>query len=212
MATNISFQSEVLMRLLTGTLLVSMLALATPFSAQAAEPRTAEQLKASYDAHKGDFDYLLGDWEFSAVSKRWGKFKGYWSAVRLAVGAQVLDEFRPVDDQGNEDYTSTTLRVYNAYLDRWELITAEIDGGLQDVGTARRVGSEMHIEQKFDVASGHPSLWRIRYYNIQSDRFSWAGDRSEDGGKTWEKDFLQIEARRIGPPRALGPLAGGKKP
>jgi hypothetical protein len=199
------------MRLLTGTLLALMLMVTTPFSAHSAERRTAEQIKASYDAHKGDFDYLLGDWEFSAASKRWGKFKGYWSAVRLAVGAQILDEFRPVDDQGN-DYSSTTLRVYNAYLDQWELVTAGIDTGLQDLGTARRVGSEMHIEQKFGVMSDDPSLWRIRYYNIQQDRFSWTADRSVDGGKTWEKDHLQIEARRIGPPRSLGPLAGGKKP
>ena len=47
---------------------------------------------------------------------------------------------------------------------------------------------------------------KIRYYNIQRDRFSWTGDRSLDGGKTWAKNHLQIEARRIGPPRSLGPL------
>jgi hypothetical protein len=29
--------------------------------------------------------------------------------------------------------------------------------------------------------------------------------------KTWEKNHQQIEARRIGPPRSLGPLAPAKK-
>jgi hypothetical protein len=28
--------------------------------------KTREQMKASYDAHHSDFDYLLGDWEFTA--------------------------------------------------------------------------------------------------------------------------------------------------
>ena len=49
-------------------------------------------------------------------------------------------------------------------------------------------------------------MMRIRYFNIQADRFSWAGDRSTDGGKTWVKNSLQIEARRIGPARSMGPL------
>jgi hypothetical protein len=56
-----------------------------------------------------------------------------------------------------------------------------------------------------------PSIWRIRYYDIQPDRFSWAAARSTDGGKTWVTDFLRIEARRIGPARSLGPLAPAKK-
>ncbi len=43
--------------------------------------------------------------------------------------------------------------------------------------------------------------------DIQQDRFSWAADRSTDGGRTRVKDHLRIEARRIGPPRSLGPLA-----
>jgi hypothetical protein len=88
-----------------------------------------------------------------------------------------------------------------------------MDGGsgLQDFGTGQRTNSEMHIEQKFGVANGSPSVMRIRYYNIQPERFSWTADRSVDNGKTWVERFQQIEARRIGPPRSLGPLARGKK-
>ena len=55
----------------------------------------------------------------------------------------------------------------------------------------------------FEFRSTHP----LRYDNIKPDRFSWVADRSTDGGKTWEKDHLPIEARRIGPARSLGPLA-----
>ena len=46
-------------------------------SAQTPGKRTPQQMQASYDAHKGDFDYLLGDWEFSAVSREFGNFRGY---------------------------------------------------------------------------------------------------------------------------------------
>jgi hypothetical protein len=157
------------------------------------------------DAAK-EFDYLLGDWEFTSEDKEYGKLRGYWSAVKLAEG-QILDEYRVVGDGGETYYVTSTLRNYNKFLARWELIGSEPGSGLQDVGTAKRVGNEMHIEQKFGVAGGKPSMMRIRYYNIRPDAFSWAGDRSADGGKTWVKNHLTIEARRIGPARTLPSLA-----
>ena len=181
-------------------------------SAQAPSQRSPEQIKASLDAHHAEFDYLLGDWEFTSVSAEYGKGRGFWSAVRLAEGAQILDEYRVVGDDGETYYASTTIRAYNAVLDQWELISADAGTGLHDFGTARKVGAEMHIEQKFDVMGAHPSLWRIRYYDIRPDRFSWTADRSTDGGKTWTKKFLTIEARRIGPSRSLGALAPARKP
>jgi len=203
---------HIVLSLCAGSLLVATAALALPASAQALPKRTPEQLKALYEAHKGDFDYLLGDWQFTSVSKEFGKGRGFWSALRLAEGAEILDEYRVVGDNDETYYSSFTLRAYNAVLDQWELVSAERGSGLQNFGTARRVGDEVHIEQKFGVMSPEPSLWRIRYYDIRPDRFSWAAERSLNGGKTWEKDHLRIEARRIGPARSLGPLAPAKKP
>lgn len=197
------------MRRIFSTLCASVL-IAAPASPAQQTARTPEQQNASYEAHKGDFDYLLGDWEFTADHKELGKARGYWSAVRLDEG-QILDEYRLVDEKGETFYVTSTLRNYNKVADRWELIGADAGFGLQDFGTARRVGSEMHIEQRFGVASGETSVLRIRYYDIQKDRFSWVADRSVDDGKTWVKDHLKIEARRIGPPRNLGPLAGPRK-
>jgi hypothetical protein len=179
--------------------------------AQTPSKKSPEQMKASYEAHKADFDYLLGDWEFTTVSKQYGKGRGFWSAVRLVTG-QILDEFRIVGDSGETYYVTTTLRAYNAALNRWELVGMDGAGGLQDIGTGYRKGTEVHIEQEFGVAAQKPSTLRIRYYNIQPDRFSWRADRSNDRGKTWITDDQQIEARRIGPPRSLAPLAPARKP
>ena len=189
------------LRLLIGALLIALLAAQTP-----AKKKTEKELQASLDAHKGDFDYLLGEWEFTSVSKEHGPGKGFWTAVRLATG-QILDEFRVVGDNHETWYVTSTLRSYNAGLDRWELVGMVEGGGLQDVGSAQRVGGEVHIEQKFGVATGNTSILRIRYYNIQPDRFSWTADRSTDGGKTWSKENQKIEAHRIGPERSLGALA-----
>ena len=192
------------LRVCAGALLLTLTAV--PLPAQQPDKRTPEQIRALHEAHQGDFDYLLGEWEFTADSREWGKFRGYWTAVRLDEG-QILDEYRVVGDAGETVYVTSSLRNYNSVLDRWELVGADAGTGLQDVGTGRKVGAEMHIEQKFGVMSDSPSVWKIRYYNIRPDSFSWAADRSTDGGKTWQKNHQTIEARRIGPPRPLGPLA-----
>ncbi|HYM78035.1 MAG TPA: hypothetical protein VE377_18820 [Candidatus Dormibacteraeota bacterium] len=173
--------------------------------------KTQQQLKAALEAHQGEFDYLLGDWQFTANSKQFGRMKGYWSAVKLGDGGQVLDEFRVVGDKGQTLYSSLTLRVYNPYLERWELVTLDRRDGLQNFGTARREGPEMLIEQKFGAVTPEPSLWHIRYHDIKADYFSWSADRSKDEGKTWQKDFETIEAKRIGPPRTMEPLTAGHK-
>lgn len=188
--------------------LITALCAATSLSS-AQTPKSEEQIEALVQAHKGDFDYLLGDWEFTGTRKMPSgdqKFRGVWSAVRLADG-QVLDEYRVVGDAGETWYVTTTLRNYNDFADRWELVGASPGQGLQDFGTAQREGAEMRIEQRFGVASGKPHTWRIRYHGIQADRFSWTADRSTDGGATFVKDYQQIEARRTGPARTMDSLA-----
>ena len=197
--------------LIRATLVVAAVTIGLPLSAQSAVQRTEAQLRADYEAHKADFDYLLGDWQFTAVSRQFGNFRGFWSAFRLGDGAEIIDEYRVVGDSGETYYVTNTLRAYNAVLDRWELVSTEGGTGLQNVGTARRVGTEMRIEQTFGTGTPGQSHWRIRYYDIRPDRFSWAGDRSTDTGRTWVTDWLRIEAQRIGPSRALGPLAPARK-
>jgi hypothetical protein len=162
-------------------ILVLVLALATTAAGQTTSnsKKTPEQLQMLFAQHKGDFDYLLG-------------------------------EYRLVDDKGETFYVTATIRNYDVMHDRWELIGMDDRNGLQDFGTANRAGQEMHIEQKFGVSGGSPTIMRIRYYNIKPNSFSWAGDQSSDNGKTWVKDHLRIEAKRIGPARTQPPLAKTK--
>jgi hypothetical protein len=185
---------------------VGIAAAVCPLPAQSPAARTWSELEASLKAHQAEFDYLLGDWEFTLTNRK-GTLRGLWSAAKLAETGQIIDEFRVLGDSGQTYFVSTSLRSYNAVLDRWELVSVDDGGtGLRNVGTAYREGNEMRIEQTFGV--GTPTSWtsRIRYYDIQPDRFSWISDRSEDGGKTWMIDYQRIEARRIGPARSLASL------
>ncbi len=173
---------------------------ASPGEAQTTNDSSEAKREASWNAHHRDFDYLLGEWEFEAEHAEYVHFRGRWTAVRLAHG-QVLDEYRVLGDSGETFYVTTTVRSYNTELDRWELVGMDRGGGLQDTGTARRVGNEVHIEQRFGS-----SLWRIRYHEITDSSFSWVADRSVDGGETWHRGYMRITARRTGPPRELPAL------
>ena len=168
-------------------------------SAQTPAKRTPQQMQASYDAHKGDFDYLLGDWEFSAESRDL-ELPGYWSACTSRWRSNSSTSIESWATRARRSHVTSTLRNYNKVLDRWELVGMDAENGLQDVGTGGRVGAEIHIEQRSGVMSDRPSTWKIRYYDIQPDRFSWIADRSTDGGKTWQAKHQTIDARRIGPP------------
>jgi hypothetical protein len=184
---------------------IAVLAIAFHARGDDQKPRSREQMQASFNAHKGDFDYLLGDWEFTSDNQEYGKGRGYWTAVKLADG-QVLDNFRIVGDKGEVYYSTATLRAYDAAREEWDLVSADTGSGLQNRGTGRKDGSEIRIEQTFGATTDKPSLWRIRYYDIRPDTFSWSADRSMDGGKSWTRNYQTIQARRIGPPHTTTPF------
>ena len=178
-------------------------ALTNAQTTRTAPPKKSEaEIQAAINAHKGDFDYLLGQWKFTAVNKQYGTLNGFWSAVKLPEG-QLLDEYRIVDEKGETVYVTTTLRAYNAVLDQWELVGMHTGDGLNDTGSGRRDGAEMHIEQTFGVMSQQPATMRIRYFNIKADSFSWSADRTTDAGKTWVIGFQTIEAKRIASARSV---------
>lgn len=194
------------MRNKRNALLALTLIAALPLAAQTdAEKQKQEQQEASFQAHKNDFDYLLGDWEFNADDKQWGKYIGRWSAIKLEDG-QILDEFRVLGDKGETYHITMTVRNYNKHHGRWELLGIDGGSGLRDIGTAIRKGDEMHIDQTYGASTDKPTQWRIRYYNIKPNTFSWTADITKDGGKTWIEKHLVIEAKRIGPARTMGQL------
>ena len=62
--------------------LCASLLCASNVSAQ--EATDQDVLESRIEQHRDDFDYLLGDWEFTATDGEYGTYGGYWSALRLA--------------------------------------------------------------------------------------------------------------------------------
>jgi hypothetical protein len=58
--------------------------------------------------------------------------------------------------------------------------------------TAWREGSTIRVDQR-----GQARMLRITYYDITPNHFSWKADVSTDGGQTWRKEQIRIEATRV---------------
>jgi hypothetical protein len=147
------------------------------------------------------FDFLDGEWDFVYTAPgpdgKPASSKGRWSGRRLADGHVVEDSWVLTDDQGKPRGLGIyTFRAFNRTTGKWQYKSLNVTSGLWQDGTAEKVGSEMHLLQSPPPETPNGNWLRIRYYNITPTAFSWSGDVSTDGGKTWQPELLHIEAKR----------------
>lgn len=148
------------------------------------------------------FDFLLGEWTVDVTSKSPGTpptYHGVWRASKTLNGLGVVDEYAVSDDAGRVVYGGTTLRVFDTNAGTWTMRYVDQLGGKTGRWSELlgvKEGPEMHVEQRGQSPDGRTTILKIRYYNIQPDHFSWAADQSSDGGATWVRDYLRLEATR----------------
>jgi hypothetical protein len=148
------------------------------------------------------FDFLVGEWTVDVRSKSAAtppQYEAVWRAWKTLNGLGIVDEYAVSDGAGRVVYGGTTLRVFDTKAGTWTMRYVDQLGG-KTGGWAELVGAQegpdMRVEQRRQAPDGRTTILKIRYYNIQPDHFSWAADQSSDGGATWVRDYLLLEARR----------------
>ena len=160
-----------------------------------------EQSRASAD----DFDFLEGNWTIVYNNKTPGippNVAGTWIARKQADGRVLNDEFRLFGPNREIVFLGVTYRAFDGETRKWNMryvaLTQRMpDGRITQPAswaelTAWRDGNSMRVDQRggaFDL--------RITYYDIGPTHFSWKADVSQDGGRTWLKDQITIEATRV---------------
>ncbi|MES2304256.1 MAG: hypothetical protein V4558_02070 [Gemmatimonadota bacterium] len=173
-------------------------------SAQAAVVTRPDTLGAAFDATrtgKGtptDYDFLVGSWTFryQARDPNDGSyspvFTGTWTAVKAHDGLVLEDEFaRPIPTGGRG--ITMTYRVFNPRDSVWSIQGIFAARGIWQPGISWSDGHDRFLVQ--DNPDRHTRV-RIRYYQITPNHFLWRADGSPDGGKTWMRDVMLIEATR----------------
>jgi hypothetical protein len=169
----------------------------TPAAAPKAQPAPA-----SRDGQH-DFDFLLGAWKYHLKklvnpltgSTQWIEFDGKGACRPVWNGLSQLDEL-DVDGR-NGHIQGLTLRLYNPEGHQWSLNWVNAKTGTLGVPT---VGS-------FDARNGRGEFYDQEVINGRSIfvRYIWSGitpnsahfeqSFSDDGGKTWETNWITDQVR-----------------
>jgi hypothetical protein len=149
------------------------------------------------------FAFLLGKWRGEAKLKRedgtWDLLNASWEGRYILDGYVIADEYRMTTPEGQLLVLGINLRTYDAKKKAWNmkwlnaLSGTWTDLGPEELGGVVADGAAISYCMKEPVA--RHALTRATYVRISADRFTWRGDRSDDG-KTWEQ-FLVIELHRV---------------
>jgi hypothetical protein len=174
-------------------------------AAQKATIPRPDTLGANFDASKpgvgtpGDYDFLVGKWSyiFQARDPATGEYSparaGTWIGSKTHDSMMFEDEFISPFPDGSRGITMT-YRVFNAPKKLWEVQGIGLKRGVWQPGQSWADGRDLFLVQDNPERK---MLVRIRYYNITTNHFQWRADGSMDGGKTWHRDVMLIEATRV---------------
>lgn len=179
--------------------LLSVLALALlplPALAQAPAPRDGQR----------DFDWEIGTWNtrLSRLQKpltgstTWVEYTGTTVVRKVWDGRANLVELAVQGPAGRLEVLS--LRLYNPRSRQWSLNSAGAGGGtlgVPSVGEFRDGRGEFLSQEEFN---GRTILVRFVITPVTADSYRFEQSFSDDGGRTWEVNWIATDTRVRGGP------------
>jgi hypothetical protein len=156
------------------------------------------------EQHDGahDFDFLIGDWKAHVRrlpdrlvgSNVWVEYDGISNHKKLLDSNANFEEFEVRGAAGH--LKGQTLRLYNPESRQWSIYLVDLDKGT--LGLPPVVGGFTGNRGEFydqEVWKGRAILVRYMWLNISPKAARMEQAFSDDGGKTWEVNWI-CELRR----------------
>lgn len=146
-----------------------------------------------------DFDFLIGRWTMHSRrlrerlkgSHEWIEFEATSTARPLMSGLGNEDEFHTDAWPG---FVGMSIRFFNPKTKKWSIYWADNrNGGLEIVEGPPVVGSfsgDVGIFESPDTFEDRPILVRYTWSRVTTSSPRWEQAFSEDGGKTWEANWV----------------------
>jgi len=171
-------------------LLALELSLLAPPAAAADSPPTAASVERN---GQHDFDFLSGRWKVHSKRKApgtdgWTQSDGYGIYRKVWGGRANLNEL--FTESPNDPVEELTLRTYNPVTHLWSLYSANSRDG---VLSSARVGKFEDGQGAFyaqDNSDGKGTLVRYVWSKITPASAHFEQAFSEDGGRSWETDWI----------------------
>lgn len=144
-----------------------------------------------------DFDFLFGSWkvrnrrlrEALAGSNDWVEYDATCVARPIWGGAANTDEYVALDTPWGEIH-GLTLRLFNEESGQWSIYWGNRSSGKLDVpmiGAWKDGVGEFYDQELF---RGRAIFVRFLWTNEAPDRARWEQSFSDDGGRSWETNWI----------------------
>lgn len=144
-----------------------------------------------------DFDFLFGRWTIRnrrleaplSGSQTWVEFPATCVARPVWGGAGNMDEYEALESPFGVIH-GMTLRLYDEQSKQWAIYWANQKNGRLDVpmyGAWTNGVGEFYDQELF---RGRAIYVRFLWTNESPNRARWEQSFSEDGGKTWEPNWI----------------------
>jgi hypothetical protein len=179
-------------------------AVAAPLLAQqnSDAPKSAAQQPATQRDGQRDFDFELGTWNIHLKrlvnplmhSSQWIEFDGTSVTRKVWDGRSQLEEFETDGPAGHIE--GLTLRLYNPKTGQWSLYWANSKdgamGGPPNVGVFSDGVGNFYCQ---DTYKGKIIFVKYEWSKITPTSAHFEQSYSEDGGKTWEVNWITDQTR-----------------
>jgi hypothetical protein len=153
-----------------------------------------------------DFDFWIGRWtvrnrvlrERLAGSDEWDEFDATVEARLILDGLGNEDEFQTDHDGG---FTGMSFRFFDPVRKRWSIYWADSRRpGVLDPPVFGGFAGDVGVFEGPDTHAGRPILMRFTWTGVTTSTPRWEQAFSEDGGETWETNWI-MDFTRAGRPR-----------
>ncbi|HUO13643.1 MAG TPA: hypothetical protein VMX38_01555 [Verrucomicrobiae bacterium] len=196
--------SRIHLYLLIAVFLLSSAALLPASTNASSQPQSS-------DAHDGqhDFDFEAGAWKIHLKrllhpltgSNTWVEFDGTTVTRKVWDGRAQIEQFETEGSSGHIE--GMTLRLYNPQSHQWSLYWANSKDGLLSAPT---VGEFKNGRGEFfdqEPQNGRSIFVRYVWSDITPNSAHFEQSFSDDGGKTWEVNWITDQTRVSADPGKL---------
>jgi Protein of unknown function (DUF1579) len=166
--------------------------------------RSGAQQAAGQRDGQHDFDFELGTWKIHLKklmhpligSTTWVEFDGSSVTRKVWDGRSQLEEFE-TDSPGGGHIEGLTLRLYDPQTHQWSLYWATSKSGTIGVPTIGQFkeGRGEFYDTEPAGPNGKSVLVRFIWSKTDTDAPHFEQSFSEDGGKTWEVNWITDQVR-----------------
>jgi hypothetical protein len=185
----------------TYLMVCSLCVVLAPLQARTQENADASRTSIQRDGQH-DFDFELGSWNIHLKkllhpltgSTTWVEFDGTSATQKVWDGRSQLEEFE-TDSSAAGHIEGLTLRLYNPQSHQWSLYWANSKSGAifpPQIGEFKNGKGEFYAQ---DMLNGKSIFIRFIWSDTTTNRPHFEQSFSEDGGKTWEVNWITDQTR-----------------